>query len=145
MSRTKSKTILLPIDLNAPAEAARALAEALSLLGPDGILHVVSVMPDFGMPQVSGYFRKDYEKEMMAGFGDALRDWVAQNVPDAVEVHPHILQGTIYDEILRAADKLAVDLIVMASHRPELSDYLLGPNAARVVRHARQSVYVVRN
>jgi nucleotide-binding universal stress UspA family protein len=32
----------------------------------------------------------------------------------------------------------------MASHRPELSDYLLGPNAARIVRHAKQSVLVVR-
>ena len=45
---------------------------------------------------------------------------------------------------MKAADKLKCDLIVMASHRPELKDYLLGPNAARVVRHARQSVFVVR-
>jgi nucleotide-binding universal stress UspA family protein len=36
-------------------------------------------------------------------------------------------------------------MIVMASHRPELKDYLLGPNAARVVRHAECSVLVVRN
>ena len=36
------------------------------------------------------------------------------------------------------------DLIVMASHRPELKDYLIGPNAARVVRHADCSVQVVR-
>ncbi len=35
-------------------------------------------------------------------------------------------------------------MIVMASHRPEMSDYLLGPNAARVVRHARRSVSVIR-
>lgn len=41
-------------------------------------------------------------------------------------------------------DMLGADLIVMASQRPELKDYLLGPNAARVVRHAEQSVLVVR-
>jgi nucleotide-binding universal stress UspA family protein len=35
-------------------------------------------------------------------------------------------------------------MIVMASHRPEMSDYLLGANAARVVRHAKISVLVVR-
>jgi nucleotide-binding universal stress UspA family protein len=69
---------------------------------------------------------------------------VADNVPEGVAVHPHVLHGTIYDEILRAAGKLEVDLIVIGAHRPEFSDYLLGPNAARVVRHARQSVYVVR-
>jgi nucleotide-binding universal stress UspA family protein len=36
-------------------------------------------------------------------------------------------------------------VIVLASHRPELKDYLLGPNAARVVRHAKCSVLVVRD
>jgi nucleotide-binding universal stress UspA family protein len=36
------------------------------------------------------------------------------------------------------------DLIVLAAHRPELKDYLLGPNASRVVRHAKCSVYVIR-
>ena len=46
--------------------------------------------------------------------------------------------------ILDLAEKIGADLIVMASHRPELKDYLLGPNAARVVRHAECSVMVVR-
>lgn len=57
---------------------------------------------------------------------------------------PNVLHGTIYDQILRAADRLSVDLIVMGLHRPELSDHLLGPNAARVVRQAEQSIYLVR-
>jgi nucleotide-binding universal stress UspA family protein len=36
------------------------------------------------------------------------------------------------------------DLIVMASHKPTVTDYLLGANAAHVVRHAGCSVMVVR-
>ncbi|MEP3300223.1 MAG: universal stress protein, partial [Pseudoruegeria sp.] len=36
------------------------------------------------------------------------------------------------------------DLIVIGAHRPDFKDYLLGPNAARVVRHSECSVYVVR-
>ena len=52
--------------------------------------------------------------------------------------------GTIYHEICRIAENAGSDLIVMASHRPEVKDYLLGPNAARVVRHAKQSVFIVR-
>ena len=32
----------------------------------------------------------------------------------------------------------------MSANRPELKDYLLGPNAARVVRHSDVSVLVVR-
>jgi len=32
----------------------------------------------------------------------------------------------------------------MASHRPALKDFLLGPNAAKVVRHAKCAVMVIR-
>ena len=140
-----AKTILLPVDLGNGVENANALAAALEILGDGGLLHVVTVMPDFGLPQVSGFFRKGYEKDALAAMGQALTAWVKANVPSDVAVHPHVLHGTIYDEILRAATKLKVDVIVIGSHRPELKDYLLGPNAARVVRHATQSVYVVRN
>lgn len=140
-----TKSVLMPIDLSDQASWPAALREALLMVGNDGILHVISVLPDFGLAQVSGYFKKDYEKEAIKAFGAALTDWINDNVPDSVEVHPHILHGTIYDEILRAANKLAVDVIVMGSHRPAFRDYLLGPNAARVVRHANCSVYVVRS
>jgi nucleotide-binding universal stress UspA family protein len=139
------RRILLPVDLSEKDTARKALSEALALVGSDGVLHVVSVLPDFGLPQVSGFFRKGFEKEALTAFGKALSDWVEEMVPDAVEVRPHVLHGTIYDEILRASDKLGIDVIVMASHRPAFRDYLLGPNAARVVRHARCSVYVVRD
>jgi nucleotide-binding universal stress UspA family protein len=139
-----AKTVLLTIDLNNLAGNKPTLDAAMELLRDGGTLHVVSVMPDFGFAQVSGYFRKGFEKDALASFGAALSDWVKANVPDTIDAHPHVLHGTIYDEILRAADKLAVDVIVIGSHRPELKDYLLGPNAARVVRHANQSVYVVR-
>ena len=54
-------------------------------------------------------------------------------------------QGTIYSEILKVAEDCSADLIIMASHRPELKDYMLGPNASRVVRHANCSVLVVRD
>ncbi len=138
------RKILLPIDLSAPNGWQASLREALEMLGHGGVLHVVSVLPDFGIPQVGAFFRKEFEKEALHAFGKALADWSIENIPDGVEVHPHILHGTIYDEILRAADRLSVDVIVMGSHRPALRDYLLGPNAARVVRHAHCSVYVVR-
>ncbi|MFN3664461.1 universal stress protein [Yoonia sp.] len=139
------RSILMPIDLTDDVSWQAALREALLMVGEDGILHVVSVLPDFGLAQVSGYFKKNYEKEAISAFGKALTDWINDHVPDSVDVHPHILHGTIYDEILRAAEKLSVDVIVMGSHRPVFRDYLLGPNAARVVRHARCSVYVVRS
>jgi hypothetical protein len=55
----------------------------------------------------AGFFSKDFEKRGAARRWPALTDWV--ECPCArrqVEVHPHVLHGKIYDEILRAADKL---------------------------------------
>lgn len=139
------KTILLPVDLSDEESWKKPLAAALEQVRlHDGVLHVVSVLPDFGMSVVGGYFSPNFERDALHNFGTALSDWVAANIPGDVEIRPHVLHGSIYDEILRAADKVEADLIVMGAHRPELRDYLLGPNAARVVRHARQSVYVVR-
>lgn len=140
------KSILLPIDLSSPASWTKALPAALDMADGEGTeLHVVSVLPDFGMTIVESYFKEGYEKQALADFGHKLAAWVKEHVPEGVNVHPHVLHGTIYAEILRAANKLSCDIIVLASHRPELSDYLLGPNAARVVRHANQSVMVIRN
>jgi len=140
-----AKKILLPIDLNSPVSWIRPLAEAQEMLIKGGELHVVSVLPDFGLSMVGTFFKAGFEQTALHQIGEALRNWIKQNVPGSVEVHPHILHGNIYDEILRAADKLEVDLIILAAHRPEAKDYLLGPNASRVVRHAKQSVYVVRD
>lgn len=139
-----SRKVLLPVDLGDAEGWRKPLAEALALTAPDGVLHVVSVLPDFGLPQVGSFFRPGYEAQALSEFGRALADWTTAHVPESVEVHPHVLHGTVYDEILRAARRLAVDVIVIGAHRPALADYLLGPNAARVVRHADCSVYVVR-
>jgi nucleotide-binding universal stress UspA family protein len=139
------KTVLLPIDLSAPHSWSKALPAALRLRDADvGVLHVLTVVPDFGMSVVGSFFESGFEEKALHKVGEAMTAWVAQNVPDEVEVHPHVMHGRVYDQIITAADRLDVDAIVMASHTPELSDYLLGPNAARVVRHARQSVFVVR-
>jgi nucleotide-binding universal stress UspA family protein len=145
MAPVPPRTALLPIDMGDEATAKAALDGALKLLPPDGVLHVASVLPEFGVAQVSDYFPENYERDMLHRFGQALKDWVAKEVPEGIEVHPHVLHGTVYDEILRAADAVGADVIVMGAHRPELSDYLLGSNAARVVRHANQSVYVIRH
>ncbi len=52
--------------------------------------------------------------------------------------------GGVYHELLREATDWGADLIVVGSHRPVMSDYLLGSNAKTIVRHAECSVLVVR-
>jgi nucleotide-binding universal stress UspA family protein len=139
------KSILLPIDLASEASWKKSLALAAELArGRDAVLHVMSVLPDFGMSIVGTYFDKDFEGAALMDISGQLKSWASRNVPEGVKAEVHVAHGSIYDEIMRLADKLGCDAIVLAAHRPELRDYLLGPNAARVVRHAKQSVLVVR-
>ena len=139
------KSVLLPIDLNAEASWSKAGPVAIKMAKDEGIsLHILTVLPDIGTSMVGNYFDTDFEQKMTHEVGEHMNEWVADNVPAEIDVHAHILHGRIYDEIITAADKLGCDVIVMGSHKPELSDYLLGPNAASVVRHAKQSVFVIR-
>jgi universal stress protein F len=48
------------------------------------------------------------------------------------------------DQILKLAESVDAELIVIASHKPGFSTYLLGSTAAAVVRHAKCPVLVVR-
>ena len=140
------KSILRPIDLATEANWKKPLQLAAGLTrSGGGVLHVMSVLPDYGMSIVGSYFDKDFEGAALIDMSAQIKSWVSRNVPEGVKAEPHVAHGSIYHEIMRLADRLGCDAIVLAAHRPELRDYLLGPNASRVVRHANQSVLVVRD
>jgi nucleotide-binding universal stress UspA family protein len=139
------KDILLAVDLNEESSWNRALPTAVEYARAFGsTLHVVTVAPDFATPFVGQFFPEGYAKEVADKLLETLHAFVKSHVPADVPVQHIVSEGTVYQEILRVAAQIGADLIVMASHRPELKDYLLGPNAARVVRHAECSVLVVR-
>ena len=139
------KTILLPVDLNEASSWEKALPATLEMCRAQGAkLHVMTVVPDFGMAIVGSFFPEGYEKQALAEAAKALHEFVAANVPGDLDVAHDIGHGAVYEEIIAAAKRIGADLIVMAAHRPGHADYLLGPNAARVVRHAACSVLVVR-
>lgn len=139
------KNVLLAIDLNDDASWQKALPVAAGFCQTSGgTLHAISVIPDVGMSIVSSYFPENFEQEVGKKALESLRAFCAEHVPDGIAIQHIIGSGSVYQSILRTAEDVGADLIVMAAHRPELSDYLLGPNAARVVRHADISVLVVR-
>jgi nucleotide-binding universal stress UspA family protein len=137
--------ILCPVDLSDEHSWEKALPTALELAKTFGAtLHVMTVVPSFGLPIVGQFFPEGFEARMRAEAGKHLEEFCTARLPADLAATRIVAEGKIYQEILRAAGSIKADLIVMGSHRPELSDYLLGPNAARVVRHAPCSVMVVR-
>lgn len=139
------KHILLAVDLEHDETWAKSLPTAVEMAQNQGAtLHVMTVVPDFGMSIVGSFFPKDHEEQAKSLALKAVHDWVDKHIPEGIKVQHIVGHGTAYEEILRVAGKISVDLIVLGSHRPAMQDYLLGPNAARVVRHADCSVLVVR-
>ncbi len=140
------KEILLPIDLGEVESSRKAVSTAIELSRTEGArLHLLCVVPGFGMSLVSQYFPEGFEEKSLAEATRQLDDFIAKNVPAEIARRAIVANGSIYAEILKVARETGCDLIVVASQRPELKDYLLGPNAARVVRHATCSVLVVRD
>lgn len=134
------QSILLPIDIAHPELAKTMFEKAKALVVPNGKMTAVYAVPDipayvtFEMPD--GFLPVTMRKA-----DQTLRAAVEEA---GVEADVQILSGQAPRAILAAADTVNADLIIVASHRPGLSDYLLGSTAARVVRHAQCSVLVIR-
>lgn len=137
-------SILVPIDLSQPSSWEKAIPVAARLGQAFGArLHVTTVVRDIDAIWKSQYSLLSYES-IVSDAEKRLASIVAESFPKELKVERSVGQGSVYAEILRTAKKAGADLIVMASHRPEMKDYLIGPNAAKVVRHADCSVLVVR-
>lgn len=141
------RNILVSLDLDDASDLETTLGRASELCRafPGTRLHAVTVLPTFGMSIVGSFFPSDYEKKASEALMKRLREEVDARLPEGLRCQHIVAEGKVYEAVLRTAREIAADLIVIGAHRPELSDYLLGPNAARVVRHATCSVLVVRD
>lgn len=140
------KNILFPVDVTERSSWKIALPVILELAEAfKPKLHVMTVVPEYGMSIVSQFFPEKAEDALIKGATEALHKFTDENIPEHITRRHVITQGTVYEAIIETAEHVDADLIVMAAHRPELKDYLLGPNSARVVRHSTRSVLVVRD
>jgi len=139
------KDILLPVELSDEGSWHKALEVSVEYCRAFGSrLHIISVLPEFASSMVANYFPEGFEEKHRLEVDKQLHDFVSQNVPAECQVQVIVAEGKIYKEIINAAESIGADLIVMGSHKRELMDYVIGPNAERVVSHSSKSVLVVR-
>ena len=134
------KTILVPIDMSHVVEgkaninlAAQHAADGAKII----LLNVVEEIPTWAAAQLPANIIEDSFEAVQTEM-KAIAN--ASGMKLDVEVRP----GHSYNTILDVAKEKNVDLIIIASHSPGLQDYFLGSTAAKVVRHAKCSVLVVR-
>lgn len=140
------KNILLTVDLNHDASWQKALPQAVELAkASDGMLHVITIVPDYGSAMVEGFFPEDFEEKALKKAQGELDALVAAHVPAGVKIKQHLGFGNIYNQVLKAIEDTHCDLVVMASHAPDrVREFLVGSNADRIVRRSPVSVLVVR-
>lgn len=138
------RKILVPVDLAHPSSWKHALPEAVEMARSSGgnvilvtvVRELKAILEGVGLSfQMEERFDKATKE---------IRNIAASQSTSGIEIQTIVRYGGIGHEILAAADEVGADLILLASHRPEMRDYLIGPNAAHVARHAKSSVLVLR-
>jgi nucleotide-binding universal stress UspA family protein len=138
------KRIVLAVDLVEPTSAPKGLAQAIELAQTGaGELRLVNVQPVIPATFME-YVPVDFDVEQENRAKEALDVILGSIDLPAERKSAATRAGGIYHELLQEASEWDADLIVVGSHRPVMSDYLLGSNAKTIVRHAQCSVLVVR-
>lgn len=133
--------IIVAVDLS-HGEAGKALLEnALKLVNAGGTVRVLNVLED-----VPSYIAAELPRDLNDRRNAEARVELGLLLPKDTSAHvvSEVRTGAASAQILQCAEDTGADLIMLASHRPGLSDYFIGSTAARVVRHAQCSVLVSR-
>lgn len=131
--------ILVPVSFDTSRDTSASLKLAQLLATPDAqvtLLHVVEHIPAYAASYLPSELMVKTQERLKAEL-----DQMARALPNARGV---LIEGHAARSILDWAEENNPDLIIVASHRPEMQDLLLGSTAAKVVRHARCAVHVVR-
>jgi universal stress protein F len=143
-----TRPVLCAVDVSNGEDDIAVIQKAAQLAAFEGAqLDVIAVQPDYGMSQVGAFFGAEHHDKMVVEAKEHLNTLVlkALDAEQNDKVRHVIATGRAYEEVLKLAKTTDAALIVVGAHKADLADYLLGPNAARVVRHAKCSVYVVRD
>ena len=143
-----TNSVLCAVDVSDGDDDAITLKTAARLAQLDGAsLDVVAVLPSYGFSQVADRFEQGFHEKQVAHTSEQLHDLTAKILGadhDGLAIRHVVATGRVYEEVLKLAKQIEPILIVVGAHKTDLPDFLLGPNASRIVRHSTCSVYVVR-
>lgn len=141
------KKILVPIDFSKKSEYAAKMAAKIAKKsnGVVYLLHLIEVptgatdmgsSSSFSIPEVMLYLRK--VRERVLKFKETFFN-------DSIEVHHSIWFQKPFEGIIKYADKIDADLILMGSKgHSEFEEILIGSNTEKVVRTSKRPVIVVK-
>jgi len=132
--------ILVPVVFEHEPSVEQALAVANELLAENGkitLLHVVEEIPSYATTMIP----KEIWANSVKSAQTDIKKLAAKHHPTASS---DVIKGHSSRAILDYGEEHNSDCIVISSHKPGLEDYFLGSTAARVVRHAKCAVHILR-
>lgn len=134
--------ILVPVDLDEPSSWSKAVPSAFALADAFKASATLCTI----VPNTVALVEAQWSQLTLRKLLEVAQAKLALLANDLgrPDMEREVGVGNISRAILEIAEKTGTDLIVLSSHRPEMKDWLIGANADRVVRHAKCSVFVVR-
>ena len=116
----------------------RALQVAKSLITENGSITAAHVIEP-----VNNVVQSFVSEEAQSKAYDKIKKMLTERCND-VAIDSEILYGQAGREITQYAEKIGADCIIIGSHKPGLEDFFLGSTSARIVRHSKCAVHVLR-
>ncbi len=133
--------IMFPVDLHLPPEVRKAADVAAEIAKwQDAKITVVSVTGT----QPGDPVQTDAAiNEELQGFADELAKSGGTEVAYR-NIHSVDVAAEVDGDLMRAAEEIGADLIVVGTHAPRITDYIFSSHAGYLAKHAKVSVFVVR-
>ncbi|QYX57949.1 universal stress protein [Roseovarius sp. SCSIO 43702] len=135
------KKIMVPVDLAHKEDLGKALNCARDLARHYGA-EIVYVGVTTTTPSQTAHNPKEYQSKLDAFAQEQARD--GDITASAKMLLSHDPRSDVDDVLLKAVGDTGADLVVMASHMPNILDYVWPSNGGKIAEHAKCSVMVVR-
>ena len=133
------KKILVPVLFDEGHDTQASYAAAQALADKDAtftVLHVMETVPNYVMLEIPS--------EVMEKTREEAQNQLVKSAKGLPNAQPVLIAGSSGRAIVDYANDNNYDCIVIASHKMGFADIFLGSTAAKVVRHAKCSVHVIR-
>lgn len=141
------KKILCPLDFSEPSLLGLAASVDLAVRFGASIevLYVLPILPPQPIDPNYSFQVPEYETLLQQDAENRLAALVKEKIPDGIAASSAVVHGSAGKEIVKYAEEMKADLIVIASHGHGGWHHLvMGSVAEKVVRHSPCPVFVVR-
>ncbi|HDN2512992.1 MULTISPECIES: universal stress protein [Providencia] len=137
--------ILVPIDITEKSLAHLVMSHIQYLAEYENAhIHFLAIIPTVPFYTTMGFGFAEKADSEQENVTKQLAEIIKEFNISTNKYSAQVLMGTPRDEILRVAEEISADLIVIGSRRPGMSTYFLGSTASMVIQNSKISVLTVR-